>query len=76
LPITGLRSSDKKWREESDIMAIDWEKIRTEYMTTATSYRKLAEKHGVNYSALGARARAEGWVEQRTQYQHETHTKP
>lgn len=56
-------------------MAIDWEKIRTEYMTTATSYRKLAEKHGVNYSALGARARAEGWVEQRIQYQHETHTK-
>ena len=56
-------------------MAIDWEKIRTEYVTTSTSYRKLAEKYGVNYSALGARARAEGWVEQRTQYQNETHTK-
>jgi hypothetical protein len=30
-------------------MAIDWEKIRTEYVTTATSYRKLGEKYGVNF---------------------------
>lgn len=53
----------------------EWLKIKTEYITTDTSYRKLAEKYGVNYSVIGARARAEGWVEQRTQFQHKTHTK-
>lgn len=53
----------------------DWQKIKTEYITTDTSYRKLAEKYGVNYSVIGARARAEEWVEQRTQFQNITHTK-
>ena len=53
----------------------DWLKIKTEYITTDTSYRKLAQKYGVNYSVIGARARAEGWVEERTQFIHKTHTK-
>ena len=53
----------------------DWLKIKTENITTDTSYRKLAEKYGVNYSVIGARARAEGWVEERTQFIHKTHTK-
>lgn len=53
----------------------DWLKIKTEYITTDTSYRKLAEKYGVNYSVIGARARAEGWVEERAQFIHKTHTK-
>lgn len=53
----------------------DWLKIKTEYITTDTSYRKLAEKYSVNYSVIGARARAEGWVEERTQFIHKTHTK-
>ena len=56
-------------------MAVDWLAIKTEYITTDISYRKLAEKHGVNYSVIGARARAEGWVEQRTQFRDKTHTK-
>ena len=54
---------------------VDWLKIKTEYITTDISYRKLAEKYGVNYSVLGARGRAEKWVEQRTQFQDMTHTK-
>jgi hypothetical protein len=54
---------------------VDWLKIKTEYITTDISYRKLAEKYGINYSVLGARGRAEGWVEQRTQFQDKTHTK-
>lgn len=54
---------------------MDWLKIKTEYITTDISYRKLAEKYGINYSVLGARGRAEGWVEQRTQFQAKTHTK-
>lgn len=53
----------------------DWKKIKTEYITTDISYRKLGEKYGVNYSVIGARAREEGWVEQRTQFRNKTHTK-
>lgn len=56
-------------------MAIDWEKIRTEYVTTATSYRKLGEKYGVNFSLIGEKAREEKWPEQRTQHRNITYTK-
>ena len=53
----------------------DWLAIKTEYITTNTSYRKLAQKYGVVYSVIGERARAEGWVEQRKQYRDKTITK-
>ena len=53
----------------------DWQKIKTEYITTDTSYRKLAQKHGVGYSVIGEKARLEGWVEQREQFRNETLTK-
>lgn len=47
----------------------DWNKIKTEYITTDTSYRKLAEKYGVGESTLFARASKEKWVEQKEQHQ-------
>ena len=50
----------------------DWNKIKTEYITTDTSYRKLAEKHGVGESTLFARASKEKWVEQKEQHQSKT----
>ena len=50
----------------------DWNKIKTEYITTDTSYRKLAEKHGVGESTLFTRASKEKWVEQKEQHQSET----
>lgn len=50
----------------------DWQAIKTEYITTDTSYRKLAEKHGVGESTLFARASKEKWVEQKEQHQSET----
>ena len=53
----------------------DWQAIKTEYITTDTSYRKLAQKYGVTYSVIGAKARDEGWVEQREQYRNNTITK-
>ena len=46
----------------------DWKKIKTEYITTDTSYRKLAQKHGVHYNAIANRAKQEGWISQRNQY--------
>lgn len=39
----------------------DWLKIRTEYETTDTSHRKLAEKYGIPYPTIRDRARREGW---------------
>lgn len=53
----------------------NWNKIKTEYITTDTSYRKLGEKYGVGYSVIGERARLEGWVEQREQFRNKTLTK-
>lgn len=50
----------------------DWQKIKTEYITTDTSYRKLARKYGVTYSVIGEKARSEGWVKQREQYHNKT----
>ena len=53
----------------------DWQAIKTEYITTQTSYRKLAQKHGVNVTNIAKKASAEGWVEQRKQYINKTQTK-
>lgn len=53
----------------------DWLKIKTEYITTDTSYRKLAEKYGVHYQTICARSKAEGWILLREQYQNMTVTK-
>lgn len=41
----------------------DWNKIRAEYETKGTPYRKLATKYGVSFNTLGKRAAREGWVE-------------
>ena len=53
----------------------DWQKIKTEYITTDTSYRKLAQKHGVHYNAIANRSKQEDWVSQRNQYCDRTVTK-
>ena len=52
----------------------DWNKIKTEYITTDTSYRKLAQKHGVHYNAIANRAKQEGWISQRNQFRDKTVT--
>lgn len=46
---------------------MDWRKIKREYITTDTSYRKLCEKYGVNRRTLEDRASKEGWVDLRRQ---------
>ena len=53
----------------------DWQAIKTEYITTDTSYRKLAQKHGVNYQAICHRSKDEGWIAQREQYRNDTISK-
>jgi hypothetical protein len=53
----------------------DWQAIKTEYITTNTSYRKLAQKYALNYKSVADRGKAENWVEQRNQYHIETQSK-
>ena len=53
----------------------DWNKIKTEYITTDTSYRKLGEKYGIHYKVISEKGKAEGWVELRSQHRDKTLTK-
>ena len=54
----------------------DWNAIRQDYITDeSSSYRKLAQKYGISYTAIGDKARKEGWAEQRTQYLNKTLSK-
>ena len=53
----------------------DWQSIKTEYITTDTSYRKLAQKYGVNTTNIAKRASQEKWVEQRKQNASKTLSK-
>lgn len=53
----------------------DWQAIKTEYITTDTSYRKLAQKHDIHYKVISERGKDEKWVELRSQYRDKTLTK-
>ena len=53
----------------------DWQAIKTEYITTQTSYRKLAQKYGVSYQAICHKSKEEGWIAQREQHMNKTVTK-
>lgn len=50
----------------------DWQSIKTEYITTDTSYRKLAQKYGVSTTQICNVGRDEKWVELREQHLHKT----
>lgn len=51
-------------------MAVDWLKIRNEYINGGGSYRKLAEKYGVSFGTLRRRAETENWVKRRADQLH------
>ena len=53
----------------------DWQAIKTEYITTDTSYRKLAQKYGVSYQAICRRSKDEEWIAQHEQHMNKTVTK-
>lgn len=50
----------------------DWQAIKTEYITTDTSYRKLAQKYGVSHVQIGNVGKQEKWVELRRQHLDKT----
>lgn len=45
----------------------DWKKLKAEYISTETSYRKLAAKYGVSPSVLYRRMAKEKWADLRKQ---------
>lgn len=49
-------------------MAVDWVGIKTEYITTNTGYRKLADKYGVSFRTLSEKAKDEEWVAERRKH--------
>ena len=49
-------------------MAVDWVKVKTEYITTGIGYRKLADKHGVSFRTLSQKAKDESWVAERKKH--------
>ena len=53
----------------------DWQAIKTEYITTDTSYRKLAQKYDIHYKVISDRGKDEKWVELRSQHRDKTLTK-
>ncbi len=60
-------------------MAVDWLKIKTEYINGNIALRKLAEKHDVSYSQIAKVAAAEKWNDlresQRIKTESETNQK-
>lgn len=56
-------------------MAADWNAIKTEYITTDTSYRKLSQKYGIHHNLIYNRSKQEGWIEQRERHRDKTVTK-
>ena len=47
---------------------IDWDAVKTEYITTDASQSELAKKYGCKRSTVGERCRKEKWVEGRGKY--------
>lgn len=67
------RSIADQWG--GDVSHVDWEKIKAEYLQGGTSYRKLADKHGVSFSTLRARAIKEKWADKRDEVCNKAATK-
>ena len=51
---------------------MDWNKLKQEYISGNTSYRKLAEKYKVSISTLSKRAMNEKWAELKSAAQQES----
>lgn len=54
---------------------INWNAIRTDYITSNVSYRDLEAKYGVCYRQIAKKGKAEGWGSQRSQHNANVVTK-
>lgn len=56
-------------------VTVDWIAVKNEYINGTGSYRKLAEKYGIPFGTLRARAQKEKWPKLREKQQHRISTK-
>lgn len=56
-------------------MAVDWLKIKNDYINGLGSYRKLAEQYGASLDSIKKRAAAENWKAERTKCAPKLHQK-
>lgn len=57
-------------------MAVDWAKIKTEYVTDPNAtYRELSQKYGVHYTNIAKKAKKEDWQQLRQQHANAVQTK-
>lgn len=54
---------------------VDWNLIRTDYVTTRCSYTDLARKYKLNRTTIGVKAGKENWVQLREQHEANALTK-
>ena len=54
---------------------MDWKKLKAEYISGGTSYRKLAAKYGVSFSTLRDIAIREKWTDLKAQAHNKSVTK-
>ena len=54
---------------------INWNAIRTDYITSNISYRGLEAKYGICYRQIAKKGKAEGWESHRSQHNHNVITK-
>ena len=55
-------------------MAVNWLKIKNDYINGGGSYRKLAEKYGVSTKSIVEHAKAEEWQYLKAQQENRTST--
>ena len=55
--------------------SINWEKIKNEYITTNTSYEKLANKYHIYSATIKRRGSKEKWVKERNKHVKTTQEK-
>ena len=56
-------------------MATDWQKIKTEYITTELSLRQIAQKYGLRYATVHERSKKEDWNTLRDKHRTSTVSK-
>lgn len=53
---------------------MDWNAAKTEYVTTDTTYRKIAKKYNISLTQVAKHALDEEWVESKKQFLNSTYT--
>lgn len=54
---------------------MDWNAIKTEYVTTDTSYRRIAKKYGLLASTVSRKGKQENWFEEKQRWEKKTFKK-